>query len=296
MKITVALIDKLNLLRNGESLPASQLKGEWVDDLVRDGVLISTSHGSRRTLFAPNAETLCKALASVDERFIDMGLLRETLLSENTLRSQQASSTGNSKLVMTRSCPGFPINSYEPIPCTLNDREFVVNPQEGSFLFVTDWQSFFVPDDVVVVGVENMENFRMIRQQRELFEQCIGNNRLLFVSRYPQSIDLRSWLQIIPNRYIHFGDFDLAGINIFLTEYNAYLGNRSSFLIPSDIERRLAKGTIERYNDQYQKFKSLNSNIPEIQHLIDVINRYHRCYDQEGYIKIKEQCSSTKNS
>lgn len=296
MKITVALIDKLNLLRNGESLPASQLKGEWVDDLVRDGVLISTSHGSRRTLFAPNAETLCKALASVDERFIDMGLLRETLLSENTLRSQQASSTGNSKLVMTRSCPGFPINSYEPIPCTLNDREFVVNPQEGSSLFVTDWQSFFVPDDVVVVGVENMENFRMVRQQRELFEQCIGNNRLLFVSRYPQSIDLRSWLQIIPNRYIHFGDFDLAGINIFLTEYNAYLGNRSSFLIPSDIERRLAKGTIERYNDQYQKFKSLNSNIPEIQHLIDVINRYHRCYDQEGYIKIKEQCSSTKNS
>ncbi len=296
MKITIALIDKLNLLRNGESLPASQLKGEWVDDLVRDGVLISTSHGSRRTLFAPNEETLCKALTFVDERFTDMRLLRKTLLSKNTLRSQQASSTGNSKLVMTRSCPGFPVNSYEPIPCTLNDREFVVNPQEGSFLFVTDWQSFFVPDDVVVVGVENMENFRMVRQQRELFEQCIGNNRLLFVSRYPQSIDLRSWLQIIPNRYIHFGDFDLAGINIFLTEYYAYLGNRSSFLIPSDIERRLAKGTIERYNDQYQKFKSLNSNIPEIQHLIDVINRYHRCYDQEGYIKIKEQCSSTKNS
>ena len=296
MKITVALIAKLNLLRNGESLPASQLKGEWVDDLVRDGVLISTSHGSRRTLFAPNEETLCKALTFVDERFTDMRLLRKTLLSKNTLRSQQASSTGNSKLVMTRSCPGFPVNSYEPIPCTLNDREFVVNPQEGSFLFVTDWQSFFVPDDVVVVGVENMENFRMIRQQRDLFEQCIGNNRLLFVSRYPQSVDLRSWLQIIPNRYIHFGDFDLAGINIFLTEYNAYLGNRSSFLIPSDIERRLAKGTIERYNDQYQKFKSLNSNIPEIQHLIDVINRYHRCYDQEGYIKIKEPCSSTKNS
>lgn len=295
MKITIALIDKLIRLRNRESLPASQLKGEWVKDLVREGVLISTSHGSRRTLFAPNAETLCKALASVDERFIDMKLLREILLSENTLRSQQTSSTGNSKLVMTRSCPGFPINSYEPISCTLNDREFVVNPQEGSFLFMTDWQSFFIPDDVVVVGIENMENFRMVRQQRELFEQCIGNNRLMFVSRYPQSIDLRSWLQTIPNHYIHFGDFDLAGINIFLTEYNAYLGNRSSFLIPSDIERRLAKGTIERYNDQYQKYKGIKSNIPEIQHLIDIINRYHRCYDQEGYIKIKEPCSSTKN-
>ena len=115
MKITVALIDKLIRLRNGEPLPASQLKGDWIEDLVHDGVLISTSHGSRRTWFAPNAETLCKALASVDERFIDMELLRETLLSENALRSQQASSAGNSKLVMARSCPGFPVNSYEPI-------------------------------------------------------------------------------------------------------------------------------------------------------------------------------------
>ena len=54
----------------------------------------------------------------------------------------------------------------------------------------------------------------MIRHQREFFESEIGSQRLLFVSRYPQSTDLRSWLQNIPNRYIHFGDFDLAGIHI----------------------------------------------------------------------------------
>lgn len=286
MKITIALIDKLIRLRDGETLPASQLKGEWVEELVHDGVLISTSHGSRRTLFAPNVDALCKALATVDERFANMALLRDTLLAENALRSQQASSSGNSKLVIVRSCPGFPVNSYEPIACTMNDREFIVNPQEGSFVFVADWQEFKIPEDVIVVGIENMENFRLIRRQRELFEQTIGSRPLLFVSRYPQSSDLRSWLQALPNRYIHFGDFDLAGINIFLTEFNAYLGNRSSFLIPLDIEERLAKGSIERYNDQYQKFKKMNTNIPEIQHLIDIINKYHRCYDQEGYIKL----------
>lgn len=286
MKITVSLIDKLIRLRDGETLPASQLKGEWVEELVRDGVLISTSHGSRRTLFAPNADALCKALSSVDERFVSLELLRDTLLFKNTLRSQQASDTGNSKLVMVRSCPGFPVNSYEPIACMQNDREFVVNPQEGSFVFVADWQTFEIPEDVIVVGIENMENFRLIRQQRELFEQTIGSQRLLFVSRYPQSTDLRSWLQTIPNRYIHFGDFDLAGINIFLTEFNAFLGERSSFLIPSDIDERLAKGSIDRYNDQYQKYKSVNSKIPEVQHLIDIINKHHRCYDQEGYITV----------
>ena len=197
-----------------------------------------------------------------------------------------ASDTGNSKLVMVRSCPGFPVNSYEPIVCMLNGREFVVNPQEGSFVFVADWQSFFVPDDVFVVGIENMENFRLIHQQRKLFEQCIGANRLLFVSRYPQSTDLRSWLQMIPNRYIHFGDFDLAGINIFLTEFHAHLGARSSILIPQDIEERIAKGSLERYNDQYARYSRITSDIKEIQALIDLFNKYHRCYDQEGYISL----------
>ena len=32
MKMTVALLDKLIRLRQGESLPASQLQGEWVNE------------------------------------------------------------------------------------------------------------------------------------------------------------------------------------------------------------------------------------------------------------------------
>ena len=36
MKITTALIDKLIRLRNGESLPASQLRGEWVDEMLSE--------------------------------------------------------------------------------------------------------------------------------------------------------------------------------------------------------------------------------------------------------------------
>lgn len=145
MKITVALIDKLIRLRDGDSLPASQLHGEWVDELIRDGVLISTSHGSRRTLHAPQSETLCKALSAVDERLSDLEQMRDTLLSDDLSRSVQASATGNSKLVPARSCPGFPINSYEPIACMLNGQEFMVNPQEGSFLFIADWQTFSIP-------------------------------------------------------------------------------------------------------------------------------------------------------
>ena len=159
MKITASLIDKLIRLRNGESLPASQLRGEWIDELEREGVIISTSHGSRRKIFAPQTEAFLHALSAIDERLTDLDLMRDTLQTGETSRSVQASATGNSKLVAVRSCPGFPINTYESIACLLYGREMIVNPQEGSFMFISDWQSFSIPQDVVVVGIENMENF-----------------------------------------------------------------------------------------------------------------------------------------
>ena len=279
MVLSKTQTDLLQRLVSGESVAASSLRKDVAAELLDEGLLTVITHGSRRSYAAIDTEALRKFAESHYGGYSFVG-------KDGLTRAEMASETGNSKLVMVRSCPGFPVNSYEPIACTMNDREFIVNPGDGSFVFVADWQKFKIPEDVIVVGIENMENFRMIRQQRGLFEQIIGSQRLVFVSRYPQSSDLRSWLKIIPNRYIHFGDFDLAGINIFLTEFNSYLGNRSSFLIPLDIEERLAKGSKERYNDQYQKFKSINSNIPDIQHLIDLINKYHRCYDQEGYINI----------
>ena len=303
MKITRSLIDKLLRLRSGESLPSSALRGEWVEELLRDGVLVNRSQGSRRTIMAAAPEKLELALEGVDERLGELERMRKVMLDAaavsqsrqetndgNASRSEQAAETGNSKLVAVRSCPGFPVNSYEPIPCLLNGQEMEVCPNEGSFLFVADWQRFSIPEDVVVVCIENMENFRFIRRQRELFssllqkEQSHSEERLLFVSRYPQSTDLRSWLQTIPNRYVHFGDFDLAGIHIFLSEFRQYLGDRASLLIPADIEQRLERGSAERYRNQYRRFRNLATDIPSVQRLIDLINLYHRGYDQEGYI------------
>ena len=283
MKITGSLIDKLIRLRSGESVPASSLRGEWVEELVRDGVLVNSSHGSRRNLTASSPRKLERFLEYIDERLGHLDQMKN-FLTEDASRYGQAGETGNSKLVMARSCPGFPVNSYEPIGCLLKGAEINVCPQEGTFLFVADWKEFAVPEDVVIVGVENMENFRLVGQQRSLFESLLPGKRLLFVSRYPQSADLRLWLQSIPNSYVHFGDFDLAGINIFLTEFWQYLGERASFLIPEDIEERLQKGSTERYQYQYRRFGKLSTNIPQVQKLISLIHMWHRCYDQEGYI------------
>ena len=104
--------------------------------------------------------------------------------------------------------------------------------------------------------------------------------------RYPQENleNLRSWLLRIPNRYVHFGDFDLAGVHIYLSEFYAYLGNRSSFLVPSDIEERLDEGNAALYNQQYARFRNMAVTDVRLQPLVNMIHHYRRGYEQEGYI------------
>ena len=274
----MAISASIQALISGEQVAGSKLSSKLLDELMAEGLLSVVTHGSRKSYRARDVEALKRYLIDKDESY------RMLEVCSFVSRASLAAETGNSKLMTVRSCPGFPVNSYEPISCSLCDKDFVVNPHEGSFVFIDNWRQFSIPQDIVVVGIENMENFRRIRQQKKLFESVLGNMPLLFVSRYPQSTDLRNWLMGIPNRYVHFGDFDLAGIHIFLTEFQKYLGDRASFLIPSDIEQRLTQGSATRYNIQYNKFHTLRCTDTKLQSLIGLIMNYHKCYDQEGYI------------
>ncbi len=256
----MAISASIQALIAGEQVANSKLSSELRDELLAEGMLLVISRGSRKSYRARDTEALKKFLIDKDESY------RILEVEAPDTRAAMTIETGNSKLAMVRSCPGFPVNSYEPIECFLDGEPFRVNPQEGSFLFVAEWNTFVIPKDVVVMGIENMENFRMIRKQRAFFEEYLRahklSKRVLFVSRYPQSTDLRRWLCTISNHYLHFGDFDLAGIGIFLFEIQQYLGAaRSSFLIPADIESRLKSGSRKRYDEQYCRFKDIKSDV-----------------------------------
>ena len=285
MKITPTLIAKLQSLRQGNSLPASALRGEWVDTLLREGALVTTSHGSRSVVRAPNPSQLEQALATIDERLANLDTMAAALASAATSRADLAAASGNSKLVSVRSCPGFMVNAYEPIQCTFRGEPFTIHPPHGACLFISDWQQFVPTPDTIIVGIENMENFLQIRRQRELFEREISADApLLFVARYPQSTDLRRWLQQLPNRYVHFGDFDLAGVAIFLREFHRYLPARATFFIPSDIDRRLSTASRHRYQQQYPRFHTLTAADPALARLIALLHHHARALDQESYI------------
>lgn len=82
MKITSSLIDKLISLRSGESLPSSALRGDWVEDLLREGVLISRSHGSRSCIKAASPQTLEQSLTHIDERFGDLDSMKSVIAND----------------------------------------------------------------------------------------------------------------------------------------------------------------------------------------------------------------------
>lgn len=270
-------------LLEGKSVASSKLPGKFMTNCLEEGMLSVSVHGTRKTVRVRDADVFRKFLSDKDERF------RITEVEDRTSRASLSSATGNSKLTAIRSCPGFPVNAIECFECRLNGCPIVISPAPGTFTFICDWQTFVIPSDAIVVGVENMENFRNVHLQKDFFRSNINNpegkSKFLFVSRYPQSSDLRRWLQGIPNRYIHFGDFDLAGIKIFQTEFERYLGKRASFLIPEDIEQRLKSGSSKRYDDQLRYAGGISSETEELQKLIDIINRERKGYDQEGYIK-----------
>lgn len=281
--MTAATISKLRQLLRGETLPYSALSNSLREELISEHLLVVQVQGSHQKLYAYQRDALQTYLT---QRYEELRTIHaESKDVDYKTRAEQAADSGNSKLVKLRSCPGFMVNSYEPINCMINGQHFSICPTEGTMLFVSDWHSFSVPSDVVVVGVENMENFRKIKQQKYLFEKLEA--KILFVSRYPQSKDLHSWLMQIPNMYIHFGDFDIAGLHIYETEFKQYLGKRASFLIPEDIEERLSRGSFVRYNNQIKEYKNYKPTDVNIMHLYQLIHHYHRAYDQEGYI-IKE--------
>lgn len=285
IKLTERLIDNLQQLIDMKRVSYSAFPQSVRDILLEDGLVVVENRGTKRYVRVISVEALKGALPRYNEALRDLEAAR-ALLAHDTSRAAQASLSGNSKTRGQRSCPGFLVNAYDRLDCMLGGRPFAIDPSQGSAVYIADWESLTPPPSVLVVGIENMENFIRIREQRAFFAEYMkgGETGILFVSRYAFSNDLAQWLSRLPNRYLHFGDFDLYGIKIFLTQFKPYVGEKGSFLIPSDIESRLSHGSRQRYDDQYRNCETLSTDDEELNGLIRLIHKYRRAYDQEGYI------------
>lgn len=149
---------------------------------------------------------------------------------------------------------------------------------KGNLHFHIRYENFIPADDATVVGIENSESFRYVEKQKHLFPDI----KPLFVCRYPSSGDLIKWLKSIDNEYIHFGDFDFAGIGIYLNEYKRYLNDKSRFYIPHNIEAMLESyGNKDRYDQQRINFNVKEISDENLLQLISLLHKYKKGLDQE---------------
>lgn len=282
MELPLSIAEKLLLLMNGEKIASGRLKHQIVDELIEDGILLRP--GKTRSIIQLIDQNQLQLFLLNRCSIDDLKKYIETIKREDLIRADLVAVSTDSKSKAIRSFKGFLVNCYEPIPSTLNGEIYILNPVSGTFSFICDFETFIPAADVTIVGIENPENFRYIERQRYLFNEI----KPLFVSRYPQnqSKDQIKWLKIIPNNYLHFGDFDFAGICIYLNEFRKHLGRKASFFIPENIDELIRKfGSRTRYNVQRMNFNTDNIEEPNLLKLIELIHSQKKGLDQEILIK-----------
>ena len=284
MEITVSIAENLILLQNGEKIPASKMKNSIVNEMFENGILGKQIQGRSKSLIYLSDKQKLNNFIQNHYGISDLKNYVDALKNDNLTRADAIAVSSDSKLTKIRTFKGFLINCYNPIQAMINEKSIVLNPTEGTFQFIYDFESFTISKNITIVGIENPENFRYIEKQKNLFE----NINPLFVSRYPQnqSKDLLKWLQKIPNDYLHFGDFDFAGIGIYLNEYKKYLGEKAQFFIPGNIEYLFENyGNKKLYYNQKNNFDIETISEIDLLKLIEIIHKHKKGLEQEILIK-----------
>jgi hypothetical protein len=176
--------------------------------------------------------------------------------------------------------PGFFIKSIRPLAVHLHGRELQLPSTAGTELFISEPGSLEIPKEITIVGVENPEVFRKIDQLAIHFQPY---GPCLFVLRF-MSKGLARWLSDISNPYLHFGDFDPSGLQIYVSEYKNRIGPaRCRFFIPEGIEKLIQQyGSRQLYDRQLRHTQNLGAeNHPEIKNLARIIHKYGKGLEQE---------------
>jgi hypothetical protein len=170
MRLPVTIAEKLVLLLKGDKIPFSQFKHEVVELMIDNGILNVLLQGRRKKLIGISKKDL---LAPFLFNHFGIDNLENYIIGcrkAGLSRAEAIDISSNSKLKPIRTFKGFLVNCYQPVECVLNSRPISIEPLEGTFTFIYDFENFIPATDITIVGIENPENFRQIQKQMSLFE------------------------------------------------------------------------------------------------------------------------------
>lgn len=279
MNITIEQAKLLKELSEGKKVPLSRLKARIFQQLIQEQVLLRQKESHGWNIYTDHPQSLLNYLynhyirCTLDE-YIERGQAAPS-------RSNNIRMSGDSKLKETELWQGFYFKVSEPIHAQWQGKPLTLLPYpEGIPVFMPQPETLSLPEDVTVVMIENSENFLKIETQLPLFQGL----KCFFVSFYPreQHSYFIEWLQKQPNNYVHYGDFDFAGIHIYQSQYKKYASGESRYLVPSGLLplfRRYGKRAL--YNNQLSLQALIKADEPGISELLEIIKREHKGLEQE---------------
>lgn len=279
MNITIEQAKLLKELSEGKKVPLSRLKARIFQQLIQEQVLLRQKESHGWNIYTDHPQSLLNYLynhyirCTLDE-YIERGQAAPS-------RSNNIRMSGDSKLKETELWQGFYFKVSEPIHAQWQGRPLTLLPYpEGIPVFMPQPETLSLPEDVTVVMIENSENFLKIETQLPLFQGL----KCFFVSFYPreQHSYFIEWLQKQPNNYVHYGDFDFAGIHIYQSQYKKYVSGESRYLVPSGLLPLFRQyGKRELYNNQLFLQTLIKADEPGISELLEIIKREHKGLEQE---------------
>jgi hypothetical protein len=265
-------------LKNGEILNSSEIASkESLHQFCDDGILQKQPAGGRRVNYVCSEQMSLHNYLKAQYDIISL----ENYISE----FETDSSDGESSLFASRSTKTFRGKSLQGFFIRAFHSEIVVSgvtmqpTPQGSELFINQPEKLEISESALVIGIENPECFLKFEKLAHLFHQ----NELIVVMRY-LSNSPNKWLKTIKNSYLHFGDFDPAGLHIYIREYRNHLSaSRCSFFIPADIEKLINRyGIPTLYDQQIHLLKNIDFQLyPEIERLMRLLKKHRKGLEQE---------------
>ena len=285
MKIPISFIEKLITISREETVSIGQFKSKRNKDLLKifldENILQKSKKRNSFIVYTNNIEQLRNFIR---ERYGIVNLEEYLKLLNNPVstKSESAQIASDSKIKRTKVYSGFFVRTYADINGNLNGERISLKTLKGSSLFISDFMDLVIPENVTIVGIENPETFYKIENYKQYFD----NIEPLFLLRFNNNAFIE-WLQQIQNKYLHFGDYDLSGIAIYILEYRNKIDfRRCSYFIPNNIDKLINDSKnytdyVNQLNDP--KVKGLDfDKYPEIKDLVKIINKNRKTIEQEA--------------
>jgi len=253
MKLSLSLAKKLLKLVQNKSINSSEFRNpSKLEELIEEGVVHLQVKGQNTKILLLSEYKLYIHL----KRFGINSLEDYTYEGMNESRSRSSLShvSNNTKSFKTQVQAGLYLASFEPLEIGVDSEMMSIYTPNMSSFFLHKNASLELSDDIVIIGVENFENLTSISKQKTLFKD-IEKKVFMYRNKYARDFLSKSF-----NTYLHFGDFDLAGVNIFLNEIVPRLPHeRHRFFIPNNISELLKNGNSEDYFVQMKKYPNLTA-------------------------------------